>query len=157
MVSTQTIIQTVHEKLLRTKKNESILIICDKGTKELAKAFFEYGYGFGSKTLCFEIPVGSQNGEEPPVEVAEMFSDFDILLLITTKSLSHTNARKKATKAGKRIITIPTGTIEMLKRCIPIDYKVMTSLHGKIQRRLEKAKKVRITTKLGTDISFKVY
>jgi len=157
MVSMKTIVETIHTTLLRTKSHERILIVCDKKTKKLAEDFLEYGYGFGSSTLCFEVPVGTQNGEEPSKEVAKLMLEFDILLLITTKSLSHTNARKGASAKGKRITTIPSGTPEMLKRCIPIDYELLANRNKKLYQALKKTTWVRITTKLGTDIKFKIY
>ncbi len=151
------IVDTVYSNLLRIKKNESVLIICDKKTKKIAEVFFEHGYEYGDHTLCFEIKEGKRHGEEPPKEIAELFLQYDILLLITTKSLSHCDATKKALSKGARAVTMPTITSDILKRCVDIDYKALEVLHKKLERYMKKAKIVRVTTKKGTDISFKIY
>jgi len=150
-------IKKIYEDLLQVKKKESILILCDKKTKPIAEEFFEYGYQYGDHTLCLEIKEGKINGEEPEPEVAKLLLKYDILLLITTKSLSHTNARKKASKKGAKVITMPGITKRILNRCVDIDYTALKTLHEKIHKLMKKAKKVRITTKKGTDLSFKIY
>jgi aminopeptidase len=151
------IINIIYKKLLKVKSSETILIICDNKTKKIAERFFEYGFIYGKHTLCFEIPEGKTHGEEPPKEIAKLFCRYDILLLITTKSLSHTNARKKATLKGARIITMPGITEKILERCVDIDYNSLNKLHVKLQKLMCKANNIRIITEKGTDIKFKIY
>ncbi|MFT4303345.1 MAG: aminopeptidase [Candidatus Woesearchaeota archaeon] len=151
------IVNKIYGDLLQIKKSESILIICDKRTKNIAEIFFENGFNYGNKSLCFEIPEGKQNGEEPAPEIAKLFLQFDILLLITTKSLTHTNAVKKAAKKGARIVTMPGIKKDTLERCVDINYKELQKLHNKIYKNMKKVKFVRVTTKIGTDIKFKIY
>lgn len=150
-------IDIIYSKLLKVKKKESVLIICDKNTKNIAEKFFEHGYVYGDHSLCLEIKVGKRNGEEPEKEVGNLFLRYDIIIIITTKSLSHTNARKKATAKGIRIFTSSDINEGILKRCVDVDYKKMGKLHDNLYKYMKKAKKVRITSKKGTDISFKIY
>ena len=44
--------------------------------------------------------------QEPPEKIAQKMKLADTSLLVTTYSLSHTQARKKANKAGTRIISL---------------------------------------------------
>jgi aminopeptidase len=150
-------IDIIYKKLLRVKNNESVLIICDKKTKKIAKYFFDYGFIYGDHTLCIEIKEGKMHGEEPNNEIGELFTKYDVVLLITTKSLSHTNARKKATKKGARIITMPDINENILKRCVDIEYNELNKLHNKIYKLMKKTKKIKITTKNGTNIDFNIY
>ncbi|MFT4343315.1 MAG: aminopeptidase [Candidatus Woesearchaeota archaeon] len=156
-ISMQTIVDTVFTDVLKIRTKDRILIICDRTTKPIAESFLEYGYGFGKSMLCVEIPVGKHHGEEPPAEIAELFLNHDVLLLITQKSLSHTNARKKATRNGARILTMPSVTPEILKRCVPVDYNLIAQRNKKIAEALQKATWVRVTSPSGTDIRFKLY
>jgi aminopeptidase len=156
-IKMKTIISKIYGELLRVKSSESILIICDKKTKKTAEQFFEYSMPYGSHTLCLEIKEGSMHGQEPPLEVVKLMQRYDVILLITSKSLSHTNARKKATAKGSRIITMPGITSEILKRCVDIDYNQLSKLHRKIKALMKKAKIITIKTKRGTDISFEIY
>jgi len=150
-------IDTIYGKLLKVKKKENVLIICDKNTKKIAEKFFEYGHVYGDHSLCLEIKVGKRNGEEPENEVGKLFLRYDVIIIITTKSLSHTNSRKKATAQGARIFTSSGINENILKRCVDIDYKKMGKLHDNLYKHMKKVKNVRITSKKGTDLSFKIY
>jgi leucyl aminopeptidase (aminopeptidase T) len=144
-------------ELLKIRRDESLLIICDKGTKRLAEKVFENSYCFGSHSLLFEMPVLSRDAEEPNSFVKRLMLKYNVILLMTSRSLSHTNARKAATKKGARIVSMPGVTLDMMQRCIDIDYGAMRKLNEKIKSLLTKAKKVRITSQSGTDLSFRIY
>ena len=135
------------------KKKDSLLIITDKKKKKIAEAFFYEAMPLCRHVLLITIPIGKIHGEEPPKLVAETMKKYDVALLITTMSLSHTNARKAACKKGVRMASMPGITADMMKRCIPVDYNKITKINKKILRLAKKNTKVRITTKLGTDIS----
>jgi len=151
------IIKKVFSKLLKVKKSESILIICNRKQKDLAEEFLENGYGFGDHMLCIEIPEGKVSGEEPNAEVSSLFLDYDIILLLTSKSLSHTLATKNAIAKGARVISMPGITKEIIIRTLDIDYSKLQDLQTKIYNKMRKAGRIRIVTKAGTDISFKIH
>ncbi|MEM4263428.1 MAG: aminopeptidase [Candidatus Woesearchaeota archaeon] len=135
-------------------KKDSVLIITDKLRKRIAEAFFYEAMKIAKNVLLITIPVGKIDGEEPPKLVAEvMKKGYDIILLVTTMSLSHTNATKAARKTNARIASMPGITESMMKRCIPVDYKKIESLNNKLGKILEKVKKVRIITAKGTDFT----
>jgi leucyl aminopeptidase (aminopeptidase T) len=74
----------------------------------------------------------------------------------TSKSLTHTRARENATKAGARGATLPGVTMEMMLRCIPVDYQKMAQRSDKLCEVLTRGRKVHITTPLGTDLRFSI-
>lgn len=136
------------------KKSESVLIVTDKPRKRIATAFFNEAVKLAKNVLLITIPVGKIDGEEPPKHVAEvMKSRYDVLLLITTRSLTHTKATRAAHINGSRIASMPEITADIMKRCIPVNYKTIAMLNKKIVKALKRATKVRIVTKLGTDFS----
>ncbi|MBD3304553.1 aminopeptidase [Candidatus Woesearchaeota archaeon] len=138
------------------KKKESLLIVTDKPKKKIAESFFYQAVPLCRHCLLVTIPVGKIHGEEPPKLVAEVMRKYDVVLLITAKSLTHTNARKAATKKGARIASMPGITEDMAKRCLPVDYKKMAALNKKLIKYLKKTNKVHITTAKGTDITLGV-
>ena len=112
--------------------------------------------GSGYKALYVEMKSGKINGEEPPAEIAELMKKFDIVFCPTAKSLTHTDARRAASKKGVRVATFPGITKEIMIRGMNADYKKIAALSIKLKGILEKGKRVRITTQIGTDISFSI-
>jgi aminopeptidase len=143
--------------LLKVKKTETILMLCDKGTKRLAEKIFESAYCYGKNSLLFEMPMMDRDGQEPNEIIQRLMLRNDIIILLTTRSLSHTLARKRATKKGARIVSMPGITEDMFLRCIDIDYATMRILNERVKLHMAKARFIRIISGLGTDISFRIY
>lgn len=144
-------------KCMGLKKGETCLIITDQNKLDIANELFDAAKSITSeKVEIIEIPVGKVNGEEPPEHVKEIMKSFDVILMPTTKSLSHTSARKEACEAGARIASMPNINEEILLRAVNVDYDKMSELGEKIKLILEKADKVRVITEKGTDIEFSV-
>ncbi|EFK95867.1 aminopeptidase, partial [sediment metagenome] len=135
------------------KKGESVLIVTDNLRRPIAEAFLHEAEKLTRKAFLITTPVGKIDGEEPPKHIAKAMKRYDVLLLVTTMSLSHTKATAAARKGGSRIASLPGVTEGMMKRCIPVDYGKMSALNRKVIRLLEKADEVRIITKKGTDLT----
>jgi aminopeptidase len=141
---------------LGAKKNESILIISDELKREIGVSLFENAKRLGYKALYVEMKSGKVNGEEPPEAIADLMQKFDVVFCPTAKSLTHTNARRAASKKGVRIATLPGISKDIMIRGMNADYKKIDALSIKLKDILEKGKNVRITTQSGTDISFSI-
>jgi leucyl aminopeptidase (aminopeptidase T) len=142
----------VLKKCMQIKKREKVLIITDTKQRNIADIFFKAAAKLKIRTALIEIQIGKIHGEEPPKWAAEEMPKYDIILLITTKSLSHTKARKNACKKGARIASMPTITKDVIKRAINIDYKKLKQKNKKLMNILTKGKTAKITTKKGTDL-----
>ena len=138
------------------KKNESILVISDELKREIGLSLFENAKRLGHKALYVEMKSGKISGEEPPEAIAELMQKFDVLICPTSKSLTHTNARRAASKKGVRVATLPGITKDIMKRGMSADYKKVDALSIKLKGILEKGQNIRITTPTGTDISFSI-
>lgn len=143
----------VKESLSVTK--EKVLIVTDKNYRKIADLFFSVCEEI-TLTDLIEMPVGKVHGEEPPKDVADAMLEHDVLLLPVSKSLTHTNAVKAACKKGARGASMPMITMEMIERCIPVDYYQMAQRTNKLKDILDKGKKIRLVTKAGTDIEFSI-
>lgn len=99
-----------------------------------------------------------QDGTEPPREVAEKLLNYDVIVAITTFSLSHTIARENANRKGARIASMPGLEPSMLMDGGPIDtdYDAIQEQTWKLAGMLTRAKNARITTESGTDIAFSI-
>ncbi len=134
------------------KKKESCLILYDAPRKELALAFFEEAKKTAKETKLLEMPVLEHHGQEPSKEIAGEIADYDVVMIVTTKSLSHTDARRNACKKGARIASMPGLTREMMERALAVDYKDIKRLTSKLAGLLNKTKRVRIETEKGSNL-----
>jgi len=149
-------VESIFRINLGVKKNEKFLVLIDKNKRKLGKLFFEIGKSFTKSIDLVEIPVGKVHGEEPPSDVAKRMLKYDVELLVTTNSLTHTKARKRACKKGARIATLPDVTEDMLKRALNVDYKKMHKRIAKISDVLDKGNKVKVLSKRGTNLEFSI-
>jgi aminopeptidase len=138
------------------KRNEKILIISDEQKKEIGYSLYQNAMRLGFKSLYIEMKSGKINGEEPPDEVAELMQKFDIIFCPTSKSLTHTNARRKASALGVRVATFPGITKEVMIRGLNADYKKISKLSIRLKNILEKGKRIKVTSPAGTNISFDI-
>jgi len=151
------ILDTILKKVLDLKPNESFLVATDEPKKELAIQIYEYAKNITPSARIEIIKELERNGQEPEPEVAELMLNHDVQFYITSKSLSHTNARRNATKKGHRIISAPGLTYDMMKRCVDIDYDNMINLHNNLRPIIANSKEIYITTKAGTNIRIAVH
>ncbi len=141
---------------MKVKKNEKILIITDEQKREIGISLHENAKRLGFYSLFVEMKSGKINGEEPPAEIAELMQKFDIVLIPTAKSLTHTDARRAASANGVRVATFPGITKEIMIRGMNADYKAIAKRSIKLKKILEQGKHIRVTAPAGTDISFEI-
>ena len=141
---------------MKVKKNEKILVITDELKNEIGYSIYENAKRLGYKSLLLEMPSGKINGEEPPAEVAEMTKKFDVVFVPTAKSITHTDARRAASKKGVRVATFPGITKEIMIRGMNADYNAISKRSIKLKNILEKGNHIRLTAPAGTDIEFDI-
>ena len=97
-------------------------------------------------------------GTEPPQEVAALLRRYDVSVVMTTYSLSHTDAREGASAAGRRIASMPGIERQMFASGGPMaaDYAAVGRDSERIARLLTEGADVRIETDAGTDIAFSI-
>ena len=156
MGSIKSAAKTALIKCMGLKKKERFLIITDKKKRGIASVFLEEAQKISDRCKLIEIPIGKIHGEEPHANVAKELRNSDVALLVTTMSLSHTKARKNACKSGARIASMPGITMDIIKRCVDVDYNDISRLNGKLCRILTKGKAVLVENKLGTKLSFSI-
>ncbi|MBN2457672.1 aminopeptidase [Candidatus Woesearchaeota archaeon] len=140
------------------KKEERCLVITDgQGEiREIAEMLLRAARTICSDAVIHTISPLKQNGQEPDAGTAELMRSFDVVFIVTTKSLSHTKARKAATEAGARIASMCGVTKEMLARAIDIDYEEMKERTGKIADLLDRAETVTVKSNNGTNLSMSI-
>lgn len=144
------------ETCLHLKKHESLLVLTDDNKLTIGRALYEVGRSITKNALLVMMPPADVNGQEPSPSVAEMMKQFDVVVCPTTKSVTHTDARRNACKAGTRVATMPGITEDMMIRTLKADYNLIARRTLKLSEILDNGKTARITTPLGTDLTLPI-
>lgn len=134
------------------KRGENVVVVIDEPQRRIGQAFWERARELGADAILCEMLPRETNGEEPPKAVAGLLASCDVFVIPTSKSLSHTDARRKASANGARGATLPGITEEAMKRSLKADYRAIEARTKKIAPILSGADEARVTTALGTDI-----
>jgi leucyl aminopeptidase (aminopeptidase T) len=138
------------------QKDEAVLVITDAPKRKIGMALFEAAQELGQEAYFFEMKPRELNGQEPPDVVADMMKKVPVVLCPTSKSLTHTDARREACKAGSRVGTLPGITEEMMIRTMSADYHRIAELTHRITEVLDKGSEAHLTTSLGTAITMPI-
>ncbi|OPX34163.1 leucyl aminopeptidase [candidate division KSB1 bacterium 4484_188] len=136
--------------------NETVLVITDRLRHKTGYAIYEAAQELGKEAFLLEMKEREINGQEPPEAVAELMKMVNVVICPTTKSLTHTDARREACKAGARVGTLPGITEDMMIRTMSADYNRIARLTYKVSEILDRGEIAHLTTPLGTDITIPI-
>ncbi|MBI2654617.1 aminopeptidase [Candidatus Woesearchaeota archaeon] len=139
---------------MHLKKNESCLVVTDKKLYKIGYALYKNSLNITKKSKLLLVPIPESHGTGPPLKIAKEMLKYDVILMPTTKSLSHTMTRRNASKKGARIASMPGITLGMMKRALNVDFYKLRRINKKLISKLKNKNKIRIITKKGTDITF---
>lgn len=141
---------------LGVKPRETVLIVTDDQMIETAGHFYKQAQSHAREVALACMPPRQNNGQEPPLAIAQMMLNSDVIFMITSKSLSHTQARRQASAKGARIASMPGATREMIIRTLCADHRAIKKTGEKLAGIVSRASQVRITAKTGTDLRFSI-
>jgi leucyl aminopeptidase (aminopeptidase T) len=114
---------------------------------------------FPQNELDFAVYAATgQNGTEPPADITEKMLRYDVVILLNSFSMSHTNARMNASSRGIRIASMPGIEPEMFLPGGPMqaDYQEVSRLTAAWAKKISPTKQVRVVSAKGTDLSFSI-
>ncbi len=135
---------------------ERVLIVTDEGLRGIGYALHQAAVSLSLDVVLVEMLPRKTNGEEPPAEVAELMTKFDVVLCPTSKSLTHTDSRRAASGKGVRVATLPGVTEEIMVRCMNADYHAIAARTYRLCDLLGKTHTVRVQAPGGTDITMPI-
>jgi len=138
------------------KRGEKVLVIVDAPKREIGYALLEAAKEITSEAVLLEITSRRFHGDEPPPEIASLMREFDVIFAPTSRSLSHTKARREASKSGVRIATLPDIWRETFLRALNADYKRIARRSRKLAEIISRGKTARVTTPSGTDLTMPI-
>lgn len=138
------------------RPGERVLVVTDGPLRTIGYATFEAARALGNDVFLIEMLPRTTNGEEPPPEVADLMTRVDVVLCPTSKSLTHTDARRAACAKGVRVATLPGVTEEVMVRCMNADYQAIAARTFRICDLMRTTKAIRVQAPAGTDITLPV-
>ena len=146
--------ETAVEQCMGLRSSESCVVVTDDERQAIGEALYGVAGEITDDAVIVRYPPGEQHGAEPPEPVAAAMAGVDVVLAPTTKSLSHTEARTAANEAGARVATLPGITDGVFLTGLDADYESIRAECERVLDRVVDADEIRVTTDLGTDITF---
>jgi leucyl aminopeptidase (aminopeptidase T) len=148
-------LETVIGRCLDVRSGEQVLVIGDyeHDSRALAQALRDTAARYGADAVLTLMDVRANDGTEPPPLVAAALAACDVYIVPTSRSLSHTEARRAATAAGARGATLPGVTADMLARMMAIDFDALKARTLKITELLDAAETAHVTCPNGSDLT----
>ncbi len=146
-------VETILTRCLAVKAGEEVLIIVDAGTRPIGEALRDGATALGAEWVLAEMREREMHGNEPPRQIAAALAATDVYLAPTSKSLSHTRARKAATDLGIRGATLPGVTADMLARVMAVEFETMAARSRAVAELLTSGSTAHVTCPRGTDLT----
>ena len=146
------------KQCMNIQPDESVLIITDKKIpREIPKALFEASKKITKSTVIKQIQPSERDGQEPSEEMASLMKTPDVLLLVTSRSLSHTKARREASKKGVRIASMPKIPIStFINGGLTADYKKVKENCNSMFDAIKDKTDIQLTSINGTNVTMKI-
>lgn len=144
-LSLQDSAKSILQSSMNVKAGENVLVVTDDSRRQIGEAVRDAAVELGCDAMLLVMSEREVSGAEPPAAVAAAMKAADVVICPTAKSLTHTNARIEAVKAGVRLATMPGITEGMFaKGAITADYVKVEALTLKITKLLDDAKMAKI-------------
>lgn len=147
-------LRTVMERCLAVRAGENVLVIGDPESRELAEAMRDMAAQCGADAVLALMDQRENDGTEPPPPIAAALTACDVYLAPTSRSLSHTRARKASNDLGSRGATLPGATADMIARVMSVDFAAMKEKTLAVTELLTSAAAARVTCPRGSDLRF---
>ncbi|MEM1657992.1 MAG: aminopeptidase [Candidatus Jordarchaeales archaeon] len=138
---------------LAVKEGENVVVVADPDMVVYGESFAYAAEVLGAEVTLVLMKDRGRHGAEPPRPVAAAIEAADVFILTTTHSLSHTEARRRATERGGRGASLPGVTKQMFLEPMMADYGYVKRLTEAVASLLDKGKEVRLTSPSGTDLT----
>jgi leucyl aminopeptidase (aminopeptidase T) len=145
-------VKTVVRRCLGVKPGEEAVVVVDPGTRTIGEALRDEAAAAGADAVLMVMDERANDGNEPPASVAGALAASDVFIAPTTRSLSHTKARKRASDGGARGATMPGVTEDMLARVMAVDFDTMAARSKAVAEVLTNGTAAHVTCPRGSDL-----
>jgi len=146
-------VEIVINRCLGVRAGEEVLVIADQATRGIGEALRESARAAQADAVLAIMDERVEHGTEPPSVIAAALHAADVYIAPTTRSLSHTRARKQASDRGARGATMPGVTEDILARVMAVDFDRMATRSRHLAMLLSDADEARLTCPRGSDLT----
>jgi leucyl aminopeptidase (aminopeptidase T) len=146
-------VRTIIERCLAVQRGEDVLVVVDPATREIGEALRDGAARAGADAVLAIMDERATDGTDPARPIAAALAACDVFIAPTSRSLSHTPARKRASEAGARGATLPGVTADMLARVMAVDFDVMAARSRDLAELLTNVDHAHLTCPRGSDFT----
>jgi leucyl aminopeptidase (aminopeptidase T) len=144
-------VKAVVDTCLGVKPRENVVVVADEGTRGIGEALLAAARDAQAEAVLTIMAPRANHGEEPPDAVAAALHAAEVFIAPTTRSISHTRARKAASDNGARGATLPGVTEDLLARLMTADLDALKRRSQAVAKLLTDADEAQVTCPRGTD------
>ena len=145
----------VVNKCLDIKKEESVLILATEPLMDIAQQLYRTSAKRTKSTFLLQI-----SHINPSLDInralVKMMKEMNVIVAITSPSISHTDALRQACRAGVRIASMPDISMNTFCRIADSNFEKTSRRSKKIADILSMAKEARVTAPNGTEMTISI-
>ncbi|OQX83362.1 hypothetical protein B6D60_10580 [candidate division KSB1 bacterium 4484_87] len=141
---------------LKIKQSESLLVVTDDINSELADLFVLKASSRNVESFLLQIPRLKSESLELSATARRFVNNTNTIVLLTEPSLVHSKIIAHACHNGNRIICLNGTDTAILEKSVNVDYDFISRMCSRIADIFSIGRKVEVTTRAGTDISFRI-
>jgi leucyl aminopeptidase (aminopeptidase T) len=145
-------VRSVVRTCLAVAPGEDVVVVVDTPLQDVGEALRDEAQRAEADAVLAVMAARETHGTEPPTPIAAALAACDVFIAPASRSLSHTQARKRATDGGARGATMPTVTADMLARLMDVDFDRLRARSRALAELLEDADEAHVTCPRGTDL-----
>jgi len=144
---------------LKVKKGEKLLLVTDKQKMPVAEALAFWAKKQGAEVTTYLMTETLRPITGPTSTFKTMIEQANVTMYMLDARVEEKPFRGFMVANGSkfgRICMMPGITVDMMERLVNIDFSKMDALTRKVMRFMKDCPEVRVTNRLGTDITFSV-
>ena len=147
--------QTVVNRCVDLKRDEAVLILVSEPLLDVGTLLFQTCSKRTNKAHLLQLSHLLPQGQISAA-LAAFMREMNVVFAVTSPSISHTEARRQACRAGVRIVSMPDITLNTFSRITNMNLEKITRRSNKIADILSMAQEVHLTAPNGTDVLFPI-
>lgn len=148
---------SVVKRCANVRPDEHVLIVGDWRSDEVTERLAAAVHTLDAEASVSLMAPREYDGNEPPAAVAAAMLEADVIILVPSRAIAHTDATSKALENGARVVAMGTLSLEkLLSDGLRTDFADLAPKVQAVADRFTEADTARLTADNGTDVTFNV-